>query len=236
MKKQLLSERLKTIAQYVRKGDTVADIGSDHAYLPVYLIQEQIASKVIAGEVNKGPFEACLRNIRKHGLQHKIKAKLGDGLEVIEGEKIDTVIIAGMGGSLIRQILDGGKEKLEQVSRLILQPNIAAEHIRRWFIQENWELKSETILEEGRHIYEILIAEKGDPLAPYSKHLHKEIWLGPYLLREKNAIFKQKWEIELKQLKKVHESLVKVQSPSRELVEKKQEIEKKIQWLREELR
>lgn len=235
MKKELLSKRLKKVASFVTDGAVVADIGSDHAQLPVYLVQEGIIHEAIAGDVNIGPLQAAKNQIEKYNLQNKIKAKLGNGLEVIEGEAVDTIVIAGMGGPLIAQILEDGKERLKSVSRLILQPNIAAEHIRKWLINEDWELKDEVILEEGGHIYEILVAEKGNPLAPYREELHKEIWLGPFLLQKKCAIFKKKWSSELQQLEKINDQLSAIKASSNETNERKSEIEEKINWLREEL-
>src|SRR5690554_5924572 len=106
MKSEQLSERLKKVASFVEVGAKVADIGSDHAYLPVYLVSRGIATYAVAGEVNEGPLQSARRQVEKNGLQEKIKTKLGDGLEVLEGEDVNTVVIAGMGGPLITHILE----------------------------------------------------------------------------------------------------------------------------------
>ncbi|MBU9712077.1 tRNA (adenine(22)-N(1))-methyltransferase [Evansella tamaricis] len=230
-----LSKRLKTVASFVQKGARVADIGSDHAYLPVYLIKNGTAQFAVAGEVNKGPFQAALKQISKFGFEHAIQPKLGNGLSVMEGESIDTVTIAGMGGPLIADILDEGKERLTTVKRLILQPNIAADRIRRWLIEDSWELLDEVILKEDGHIYEVLVAEKGNPKTLYgSSDVEKEIWLGPKLLREKSHIFMEKWKRELVQLEKIQQQLY-VASESENMEARKREIDQKITWLKEVL-
>lgn len=229
-----LSKRLNKVVSYVEKGSSVADIGSDHAYLPVYLVRNNIAVKAVAGEVNKGPLLSAQNQIDKCGLGKQIKAKLGYGLAVLEEEDVDTITIAGMGGPLITQILEEGKERLTPIKRLILQPNIAAEKIRRFLLIHQWELKAESILEEDGHIYEVLMAEKGDPLAQYGENLEKELWLGPLLLQEKSSVFLKKWQQELLELKRIQKQLEGA-SETEELLMKKSEINKKISWLEEEL-
>lgn len=101
---------------------------------------------------------------------------------MVQPGEVDCIVIAGMGGPLIAQILDKDKEKLAGVSRLILQPNIGAEHIRRWLLQNEWELIDEQILEEDGKIYEVLAAERGTPYKPYNE---SELFLGPFCLKRR---------------------------------------------------
>ncbi|MFA9558759.1 tRNA (adenine(22)-N(1))-methyltransferase TrmK [Evansella sp. AB-rgal1] len=227
-----LSRRLEKVASFVKKGSSVADIGSDHAYLPVYLVKHGIVKQAVAGEVNRGPLHAAETQIRKNNLQEQIKAKLGNGLAVIDNENVDTVTIAGMGGPLITKILEEGKHNLDSVQRLILQPNVAAHPIRSWLIEHGWELLDEAIMEEDGHIYEILVAERGNTMASYSHDVEKEIWLGPFLLREKNVSFLLKWQRELEQLRKINQQLHSG-TITNELRKKQEEVQKKIQWLEE---
>lgn len=229
-----LSKRLRKVATYVKPGAKLADIGSDHAYLPVYLVRNEIISTAIAGEVNKGPLLSAQNQINKNGLENSVKAKLGNGLAVLEDEDVDTVTIAGMGGPLIAQILEEGKGRLTNVKRLILQPNIAAEKVRRFLFHHQWELKDESILEEDGHIYEVLMAERGDPTVPYGKDIEKEFWLGPYLLREKSTVFLEKWQQELQQLLKIQKQLEGA-SATEELQRKTGDVKLKIKWLQEVL-
>ncbi|MBU9722483.1 MULTISPECIES: tRNA (adenine(22)-N(1))-methyltransferase [Bacillaceae] len=234
MNELIISKRLETVASYVNKGAKIADIGSDHAYLPVYLVSQGIADYAIAGEVNKGPLQAAENQVKKYGYEEQIKTKLGNGLAVLEGEVIDTVTIAGMGGPLIADILEGGKEHLTYIERLILQPNIAADRIRAWLIENNWQLIDEEILKEDGHIYEVLVAEPGDPLFLYGKNeVEKKVWLGPKLSSEKNNAFLEKWTKEHEQLEKIKVKLSEASAPNIE--SKQSDIEKKITWLKEEL-
>ncbi|MCR6110406.1 tRNA (adenine-N(1))-methyltransferase [Bacillus sp. A301a_S52] len=235
MNHEKLSKRLKKVSEHVPFGAIVGDIGSDHAYLAVYLVQSGRCPYVVAGEVNQGPLASAKAHIRSNGLTHKISAKLGNGLEVLENEKINTVVVAGMGGPLITTILEEGKERLDLVERLILQPNVAADHIRRWLVENDWELIDERILEEDGHVYEILVAEKGSGLTPYeTEDLEKQLWLGPYLLKNKNTAFEKKWKRERQQIEKIIKQL-ELSEKSDVLKEKKQQLSQKMIWLEEEL-
>lgn len=211
-----LSKRLERVASYIPNGAIVADIGSDHAYLPCYIVLNGIVDKVIAGEVVDGPFKSALEQVEKLHLSDKIDVRKGDGLEVIAKNEVNCITIAGMGGSLITNILDAGKEKLHDDGRLVLQPNIGAEIIRKWLFNEGWELISEEILEEDGKIYEILVAEKGNPHTAYQgMTLQTGFLLGPFLLREKNSVFIRKWQLELTHLKKIEQQLLKSTKNSR---------------------
>ncbi|MCE7794230.1 tRNA (adenine(22)-N(1))-methyltransferase TrmK [Salipaludibacillus sp. CUR1] len=234
MKKDKLSKRLEKVSHFIKEGAIVADIGSDHAYLPVYLADTGKSPFVIAGDVNEGPLSSAQDQITKHNLKDKIKAKLGSGLSVLEGESVDTVVIAGMGGPLIASILDNDKEQLEGVNRLVLQPNVASDHVRKWLFDNGWNLVDEAILEEDDHVYEIAVAEKGNARQNYSSMLEKELWMGPFLLKNKNSAFEKKWKRELAQLEKIDKQLATA-ADRPGLKDKKQEIRLKIKWLKEEL-
>lgn len=223
-----LSVRLETVAKYVPKDSRLADIGSDHAYLPSYLAKNGQISFGIAGEVAQGPFQSAEKNVMAEGLTELISVRMGDGLEVIQPGDADCISIAGMGGSLIASILENGKEKLAAVKRLVLQPNINAIAIRDWLIDNHWELIAEEIIEEDNKIYEILVAEKGEPLKPYRDvHLETGRLVGPFLLQRKENAFKKKWSLEKKNWLRIYKQLEGApQSPENEV--KKQEILGKI--------
>jgi tRNA (adenine22-N1)-methyltransferase len=223
-----LSVRLETVAKYVPRNSRVADIGSDHAYLPSYLVKNGQITFGIAGEVAKGPFQSAEKNVMAEGLSDMISVRMGDGLEVIQPGDADCITIAGMGGSLIASILESGKEKLAEVKRLILQPNINAIAIRNWLVENNWELIAEEIIEEDSKIYEILVAERGEPLKPYREvSLETGLLVGPFLLQRKEKAFWKKWTLEKKNWKRIYEQLEGA-APTPETVEKKQEVLKKI--------
>ncbi|CAM5204872.1 tRNA (Adenine22-N1)-methyltransferase OS=Ureibacillus acetophenoni OX=614649 GN=SAMN05877842_102228 PE=4 SV=1 [Ureibacillus acetophenoni] len=208
MNAQKLSKRLETVASFVPTGAIIADIGSDHAYLPCYLIHKKIAKRAIAGEVVKGPFETAVRQVREEGLIHKVSVRLADGLEAIdESDKVDTITIAGMGGPLIVSILEKNPSALKSVTRLILQPNIHAKVIREWAVKNNWALLDEVILEEDDKIYEVLVLQRGE-----MKLSEKELLLGKYLPVEKSKVFIKKWENEIANWKRVLASLNEAES------------------------
>ncbi|MEH7549753.1 tRNA (adenine(22)-N(1))-methyltransferase [Neobacillus vireti] len=222
-----LSVRLTTVAKYVIEGARMADIGSDHAYLPCYLAKNFKISFAIAGEVAQGPFQSAEKNVLAEGLVDTIAVRMGDGLEVIEPGEVDCITIAGMGGALISSILDNGKDKLDSVQRLILQPNISAISIRTWLLANNWELIAEEIIEEDSKIYEILVAERGDPLKPYLIKRDEGLLLGPFLLKQKNEIFKKKWIAEMNNWQRISKALEGA-SETVETIEKRKELTDKI--------
>lgn len=217
-----LSKRLDCVASYIVPGMTIADIGSDHAYLPCYAIKQGLAHHAIAGEVVQGPYEAAQQQVLASELTDSIEVRKGNGLEVIKAGEVDCIIIAGMGGALISDILEKGKEKLEGVKRLILQPNLAAINIRSWMLDNNWQLIDEEILMEDGKIYEILVAERGNPQKPY-QNIKSELLLGPFLLKKKNETFRSKWNHELRQWENILLQLSKsekAEARKKDLVEK----------------
>ncbi|WP_017380125.1 tRNA (adenine(22)-N(1))-methyltransferase [Paenisporosarcina sp. TG-14] len=231
MNAQRLSERLTRVASYVEKGAIVADIGSDHAYLPCYLIHHQIAIKVVAGEVAKGPYESARSQVLAEQLQENVTVRFANGLQAIERDDfVDTVTIAGMGGPLIATILNQDIERLTTVNRLILQPNIHAKAIREWAILNEWKLVAEEILQEDDKIYEILVLERG-----HMKLSATQALMGPFLMIDKkNQIFLLKWSKEsaewIRILKAIHGAQL-----SKEVEIKKQEIEEKLKIVKEAL-
>lgn len=192
----LLSKRLQAVYQMVDANTRVADIGSDHAYLPVELIEKKVANYAIAGEVAKGPMSRSKEDVDKFGLSDKIDVRLGDGLAVIKADDlIDTVVIAGMGGILIQSILTNATaEQLSHVKTLVLQPNIGEPLVRRWLVENGFKIADEDIVEEDRHVYEIIKAEKvTEPITLTDA----ELLMGPVLMQKKTPTFVVKWEHKL---------------------------------------
>ncbi|WP_075618107.1 tRNA (adenine(22)-N(1))-methyltransferase [Paenisporosarcina indica] len=230
MNAQHLSERLMRVAGYVKEGAVVADIGSDHAYLPCYLIHHKLASKAIAGEVAKGPFESAQSHVNAEQFQDQITVRLANGLKAIEQEDdVDTVTIAGMGGPLIAMILDQDKDRLASVSRLILQPNVYAKAIRDWAELNGWKLIAEDILQEDNKIYEILVLEKGKMTLSPSQKL-----LGPFLMDNQNDVFTIKWKKESAEWNRILEA-IRFAELSGEVQLKKEEVQQKLKIVKEAL-
>lgn len=191
MDEKNLSKRLATVASYVPAGARMADIGSDHAYLPAALALQKKISYAVAGEVVKGPYENAVSEIKGHGLTDLIKPRLADGLAAITpADRIDTVVIAGMGGTLIAEILERGKDRLQGVRRLVLQPNVGEGRLRRWLMDNRYQIMAEQIVAEDDHIYEIIVSEPSVVPFRYSDY---ELMFGPRLLEKKGPIFTAKW-------------------------------------------
>ncbi|WP_324254021.1 class I SAM-dependent methyltransferase [Paenibacillus sp. 1001270B_150601_E10] len=233
-----ISRRLQCIADLVPQGSKVADIGSDHALLPAYLVKEGIVTFSIAGEVNKGPYEAALRQVKGTLIEDKVSVRLGDGLAVIKPGEVDCITIAGMGGSLIASILNADKAKLEGVNTLILQPNVGEEFVRRWLSENGWLLQEEHILEEDGKIYEILLASKvdSDTFMKEEQHLYQDqplgtltldrswlMQLGPYLVRQPDEVLIKKWSNEIRKQERILSTMAATNS--NEVKEKREHFE-----------
>ena len=244
-----LSRRLEAVVKEIPAGARIADIGTDHACLPCRAVLAGIAVSAIAGEIVEGPYRAACRQVAQSGLEGRVSVRKGDGLGVVGPGEVDVLILSGLGGAAIRDILEQGKAKLDSVVRLILQPNIAAHHVRRWFLDNGWELVKENILEEAGEIYEILIGERGQPERPYKRDLPErtckaldvsrspsqaEILLGPFLMAEKSETFIKKWSRELKSLQKIQRRLEQANETT-ETIARKQDVQAKMDIIREAL-
>lgn len=219
MNAQKLSKRLETVALFVPTGAVVADIGSDHAYLPCYLVHKGIASRAVAGEVVQGPFDSAVRQVRTEGLADKITVRLADGLAAVEeADGVTAVTIAGMGGPLIVSILEKHPQALKTVTRLILQPNIHAKAIREWAVQHGWALQDEVILEEDGKVYEVLVLQRGSMDLTEAQTL-----LGPKLMNTKSAVFVDKWSREVANWQRVQQAIASAE-PTEENKAKSEEL------------
>ena len=206
-----LSARLACVASLVSAGARVADIGSDHAYLPAALVLDGKIDFAIAGEVVKGPYENAVHEIKDHQLEGQVIPRLADGLAAIEpADKVDTITIAGMGGSLIASILEKDKNKLTGIKRLVLQPNVGESQLREWLMNNHYQIMNEKIIEEDNHIYEIIVAERSVVPFRYSKY---ELDFGPFLLENKGPVFRKKWQEYLQREAHVIDQMQKAQQP-----------------------
>lgn len=220
-----LSQRLKVVADFVPQNSRVADIGSDHAYLPVYLMKQKQIEFGIASEVAKGPLDNAIQEIKAEGLSDRIDTRLADGLLSVQPEdKIDCVTIAGMGGTLIKNILENGNSHLSGNELLILQPNVGEDRLRTWLMNNQYEISDETILREDGHTYEIIVAKKTDEPVKYTE---QEIKFGPFLLKQHSDVFVEKWENEIERIEMVIDqmNLAKHDKPVDKINSMKKEIE-----------
>lgn len=174
----MLTKRLNCILNYVN-CKVAADVGTDHAYIAVELIKSGKAEKVIASDINEGPLNIAKNNIIKEGLSEKIETRLGGGLSVLEEGEADTVIIAGMGGELICQIIKDDIQKAKK-SVLIIQPMNAQYEVRKFLLENGFNIKCEDIECEAHRVYNIIIAENGKQ-EPFEKDIYYHI---PFYLKE----------------------------------------------------
>lgn len=232
MNAQQLSSRLTRVAAHVPAGSVVADIGSDHAYLPCYLVLNGKAKRAVAGEVVKGPYESAQKQVKLEQLEDQIEVRLASGLDAVFPEDgVTAVTIAGMGGPLIRSILEAGKERLAGVERLVLQPNVHAKAIREWAQQEGWLIADEEILKENDKIYEILVLEPAQESVNFTD---SELLMGPELIKSFSPVFREKWQRESSQWKKIVQAM-EASTETLEKQQKKQELETKIKLVEEVL-
>lgn len=255
MTRMKLSSRLQHIADRLPPGCRFADIGSDHALLPVWAVKHGAAVSAVAGEVNDGPLEAARRQVAEAGLSQSVSVRKGDGLEVIAPGEVDAITIAGMGGALISSILEAGVDKLAGVKRLILQPNVGEDFVRRWLLEHDWYVTDETIVAEDGKIYEIITADAVPGAAGLNEELYKQrllqqgqdesdksgavltkellLMMGPRLTVQVGDVFLDKWNAEISKLENIQRSVAGSQLPASK--KKEQELSLLIKQLKEVL-
>ena len=221
----MISKRLELVASFVTQGAILLDVGSDHAYLPIELVERGQIEGAIAGEVVDGPYQSALKNVEAHGLKEKIQVRLANGLAVFEEEdQVSVITIAGMGGRLIATILEEGLDKLSDVERLTLQPNNREDDLRLWLQEHGFQIVAESILEEAGKFYEILVVEAGQ-----MKLSASDVRFGPFLSKEVSPVFIKKWQKEAVKLE-----FALSQIPEKNL-EERQVLVDKIQAIKEVL-
>jgi len=199
-----INRRLKLVAEYV-ENRRLADIGSDHAYLPIYLAKNNKIDFAVAGEIVEGPHKVSIKNVQEENLVGVIDCRKAAGLDAIElSDNIEVITICGMGGKLIADILEKGKDKLANKPNLVLQPNVGENFVREKLQELGYEITAENIIEEDGHIYEIIVAKPG-----VMNLSEDEINFGKYLLVEKNELFVKKQKLELSKIEYILNQLEK---------------------------
>ena len=180
-----LSPRLQKIAALVNSAK-VADIGTDHAFLPVYLAKERRMEKLIATDLNSGPLAIAAKQINDSDCSDLIELRQGSGLSCLVPGEVDEIVIAGMGGELIADILAEGLSSAKKSRRLILQPMSKSAELRAFLNQQGFSLVEEALAREDYHIYEIIVAEWTGRSEAYTA---LEIKFGPCLLSQGGELF-----------------------------------------------
>ena len=175
VQKYTLDKRLSAAASFVLPGSRVADIGSDHAYLPINLVLDGIAECALASDINQGPVDAARKNIAYYGVSDKVTAQRADGLDTVEGFAPNCITVLGMGGELIVRIIDRAKWVKKSGIRLILQPMTHSESLSKYLCENGFEIVDEAILCDGDRddrIYRIIVAEYDGKIRELSEAEH----------------------------------------------------------------
>lgn len=181
-----LTPRLEKIAKLVDKGSTIIDVGTDHGYIPSFLIANNTIGSCIASDINQGPLNAAKDTLKQLGLKDKVELRLGSGLEVVkESDDIGSVVIAGMGGETIIAILENRPSYMEDFT-LIVQPMTEVPLVREYLKKNNWEIVDEDLAQEDMRFYEIIKAIRTNKSIDYT---YMELRFGPVILRKKSEEF-----------------------------------------------
>ncbi len=198
--KLILKGRLKLLADKVPKCNVAADIGTDHAYIPIYLIQHGVCKKAIASDVKIGPVKVAEKNINLYKMNNQIETRLGSGLDTICENEADTIIIAGMGGTLLTELLKANAQKACTATSLILQPMNDLDVVRKWLFENKFDIYDEELAAEGEKVYCVISAKyDGNDRSCEEFQLH----VGEKLILKEDPLLLKYCEIKVKQIDRV---------------------------------
>lgn len=221
-----VSKRMEEVISLVSKGKRVADIGTDHGYVAIALVERKIAPFVVAMDVRKGPLSRAKENIEKYGFTKEIDIRLSDGLEQLKIGEIDTFLIAGMGGELITNILQKGVEIVNSVNEFIVQPQSEIYKVRKKIHELGFQIEKEKMLVEDDKYYTMMKAVRGQE----SYENEWDYLYGKYLLQEKNPILLEWLQKEYRLCESLYKKLESVASLSTE--ERKKELRKEMEMIK----
>lgn len=224
-----LSKRLSALADFVTPGSRLADIGTDHGYVPIYLALNQRIPSAIAMDINEGPLNKAREHILSHHLEGRIETRLSDGLDKLLPGEADTVLIAGMGGALMSKIIEKGSDVLKDVPELILQPQSEIAQFRHFLHEHAYKIVKEHMLIDDGKYYVMMKAVHGEEVyADEPAYIY-----GRLLLKEKNPVLYRLIQKELAANESIYAHLLSVDTPNAR--EKKAILEEKINYGKEAL-
>lgn len=222
-----LSKRLKFIANYIDKCKCIVDVGTDHGYIPIYAVKNNLCEQAIASDINKDPVKKAQLNASLEGLGDKIDVRLGGGLEVVKKGEVEGVVIAGMGGNLIRDILEHDKDKLPLIKFMILQPAQNPEVLREYLYTNAYEIIDEDICYDEGIYYELFKVRKSQ--SNVKTELDAIFYeFSPLLLKKKNPLLVPFLESKEAKYKKIL-SFIKDDTDS--AIKRKEEIKSKLNYI-----
>ncbi len=223
-----LSQRLKGVADFVSAGRILADIGTDHGYLPIYLIQNEKIEKAYACDINQNPLLKATENMKKYKLEHKMEVRQGAGLLPVLNEPIDVVTIAGMGGMTVISILEEAKDFLKNIKQIILQPQHDVGAVRKFVHAMGFSIVDEKMILEWGKYYTIINAMPVADNGVLESYTSQQYEFGKILMEKKDMILKQYVE---HKVEKFHEILSSAEKPIDEVIKHKKMYEEVLQCL-----
>ena len=222
---------MKAVSSMVTPGSILADIGTDHGYVPISLVQRKKIKKAIAMDVNKGPLKRAEEHIREAQLEEYIETRLSDGVKKLEVGEVNSILIAGMGGDLVIRIIKNGMEVCRSVDELILQPQSELGRVRKFLRENNFEIIDEDMVIEDGKYYPMMKVIPVDEIVLW-EILPDEVipacdMYGPYLLKNGNPSLRKYLVKQHKQLTKILKELEK-QPESKAISKRKKEVQKEI--------
>lgn len=217
-----LSPRLETIASFVERGAVVADIGTDHGYIPVCLVSRGTIERAVASDINEGPLNNAREYVEKNRLEDSIDIRLGGGLLTIKEGEVDTAIIAGMGGMLIADILEESKSVARTIDRFVLQPMVGITDLRKYLYGNGYRVVAEKLAKEGEKFYQIILVEHGE-----EETIEDEIYfeISKRLIEDGDAVLLEFLEHKIAKFEKILAGIA--DDATGKTAEKKREIESK---------
>lgn len=208
-----LSERMNAVASLVTKGSILCDVGTDHGYVPIALIENNCVQRAIAVDINRGPIERAKEHIKGCGLEDKIETRLSDGLAAVEPGEVSSIIIAGMGGELVIHILSEGEDVCKASQEMILQPQSDIWKVRQYIRNNGYEIVEENMVYEDDKFYPMMKVKKANDTFELKKQDEKLTMVydtyGPKLIQNKNEVLKKYLEKEHKKLTDILSRLMK---------------------------
>lgn len=205
----VLSDRMQMVADMVTKGNVLADIGCDHGFVSIYLLEKGICPKVIAMDVNEGPLLRAMEHVKERGLTDYIDIRLSNGMEKLNVGETDSILIAGMGGRLVIKILTDYPEKTKALKEIILQPQSELHLVRTFLTESGYHILEEDMTKDnGKYYPAMRVVYNGENQTELSE---PEQWYGPILLKQKHPVLLEYLQ---KEKEKYHQILQGIQKNS----------------------
>jgi len=182
-----LSDRLQKIADFIEPGESVADIGTDHGFLPAALWERGKSPRIILSDINPGPLKKTTANLDRFFPGKEFDIRIGSGIRTLKPAEVDVVVIAGMGGLLIAEILGDDPEKARSFKKLILQPRNAQNKLRAWLLENGFAIRDEALVRERKYLCEIILAAPGGPVLKKNPD-DIDLEISPILFEKKDPL------------------------------------------------